>query len=433
MLGKLLIMYKSMLQGKVLDKTMQNFNEEMLASIPSFFYANMEKKYRPEIGVRLDGLVLSCKYKGIPCDENDFKHYLHPILFNCYTFQANSPKFDGNTNLLRGHQYGLSLILRSEATGNLWYNRIDNNANINSVRVSIHPPDTIPFVMDKGINLEPGKSTAISLMMKTVKRLGLPYTKCQEQEWFTVRGRQFLKTSDVCREQCIVKSIEEKCHCTSINFEDLLCRDDQEYCYTFHEGMTLEMLFARSMCEREVVQHMSNMKCAECIWDCYETDYNTQIAFADWPHGNTIQNFIETYIDPLPCTNAIKQYYESLKQATGTGNDSCKQTPVNDTRLPFSLMTMSNLLSDSNNDTNVIMSLASNDFTSAFRYQGDFPKEYYETTFNNIDDLNAKWVKDSFYRLNIYFSKSTVEQHNQVVSFILADLWSSVWGILWLF
>ena len=58
----------------------------------------------------------------------------------------------------------------------------------------------------------------------------------------------------------------------------------------------------------------------------------------------------------------------------------------------------------------------------------DVPTSYYKV--KTVDELNTKWVKESFYRLNIYFRQSTVEQHSQIPSFTFADLWSGIGGIL---
>ncbi len=55
---------------------------------------------------------------------------------------------------------------------------------------------------------------------------------------------------------------------------------------------------------------------------------------------------------------------------------------------------------------------------------------YWYKAMNDIELLKLAWVQDSFFRLNVCFKESTIEQHIQVASFSLADLWSSVGGIL---
>ncbi len=60
------------------------------------------------------------------------------------------------------------------------------------------------------------------------------------------------------------------------------------------------------------------------------------------------------------------------------------------------------------------------------------PWIYTEQKDNDLDHakLQELWVKNSFYRLNVYFRQSSVEQHTQVPSFSMPDLFSGVGGIL---
>ncbi len=295
--------------------------------------------------------------------------------------------------------------------------------NVDSVRVVIHSPDSVPFLVDKGINLEPGKSTAISLMMKTYERLGSPYEKCQEKDSFTLDSRTFLTTSNVCREKCIVEAIRKNCNCTSTLFEDLTI-SDHDYCLTFHDNDSSIALNNRSYCELQFMRSLKDLNCEHCVWDCSEIDYDKEIAFSDWPHENKIQDFVNKYVSTRPCDDTIKLYYATLQKKSNISN-VCRQTDYsNDSRIPFSVVSLSNLVSN----IRELHTFARPDFIDIFRYEMDVPKTYY--SIKNLADLNAKWVKDSFYRLNVYFRQSTVEQHTQVASFSFADMWSGVGGIL---
>ncbi len=81
------------------------------------------------------------------------------------------------------------------------YNPVDNTQNADSIRLAIHAPGTVPFLMNKGINLKSGMSTSVSLMMKTFDRLGSPHAKCQSENRFQVDSRTYMSTSDTCREK----------------------------------------------------------------------------------------------------------------------------------------------------------------------------------------------------------------------------------------
>ena len=224
-----------------------------MESLAQLFYSNLPREKRRLLGVRFDGLVIGCIYRGNTCGEDDFRHFLHPTLINCYTFdpKKNSDTLKTN-NFLIGPQNGLSIILRSEPNPNIWYEAMDNTANSDSIRVAIHPHGTVPFLVNKGVNLKAGKSTSISLMVKTYNRLGSPYKECHSKETFEIDSRQFVKTSTTCRESCIVEKIRADCNCTSTFFEDISI-SDHEYCLTFNDNYDLKALNSKAMCESEFV------------------------------------------------------------------------------------------------------------------------------------------------------------------------------------
>ncbi len=289
--------------------------------------------------------------------QEHFKHFNHPTLINCYTFDPQSvldsvqPKDMGTTfnsdDILIGPQSGLSLILRSEPNPNYMYEPLENTGNVDSIRVAIHPHGTVPFLMNKGVNLEPGKSTSISLMMQTYDRLGSPYKACQEKATFEIDSRLFWETSDSCREKCIVDTIREKCNCTSTFFEDLSI-SHHDYCLTLHENDGPEELNLRSFCESEFIKFLPNLNCGQCIWDCQEIDYDTQIAFADWPHSNKVEDFMHSYvINASACNGTLMRYYNALQNATGLEPKPCNESEeVNTTKVPFSMVSFSNIMKD---------------------------------------------------------------------------------------
>ncbi len=427
LLGKLLNFYKGLFTSTGSSRADTEKIQHILTrmeGITALFYSNLDRKYRPFIGVQYDGLVVSCKYKGRPCTKDNFKYFMHPTFINCYTFQSNDTDNSGGNNLLVGPQNGLSLVLRSEPNPNFMYTTVENTGNVDSIRVAIHPKNTVPFLMNKGFNLEPGKSTSISLMMKRYERLGSPYTKCKKPQTFELDSRTFKATNNDCREKCIVQTLRDQCNCTSTFFEDLTI-SDHDYCLAYQEGMGAEVLNNRSYCETNFIQTLPDLKCDHCIWDCHEIDYDVQIAFSDWPHENKIQNFMKKFMSVRPCTDTIKAYYATLQKKASISHDVCPDTSYsNDTRLPFSMVAIAGLIEDPTE----LFVYARPDFLDVFRYEMDVPKTYYSVS--NIADLNTKWVKDSFYRLNVYFRQSTVEEHTQVASFSFADLWSGIGGIL---
>ena len=288
-----------------------------MESTSALFYSNIPRKYRHKIGVTFEGLVVKCQFMGKECNRDNFRHYLHPDLINCYTFKANLTMNEIKNSLLVGPQKGLSLILRSEPNFNVWYSEFDTTGNADSgIRVAIHAKNTIPFLMNKGFNIAPGKSSSIALMMTTYDRLGPPYTDCKEKQMFDIKSRAFLETSDVCTEKCIVQAIREKCNCTSTMFEDLT-ESEHYYCLTFNQGYSAEMFNARSMCEMQFSESKLKLDCSHCVWDCRETGYDLQMTSTEWPQERKIPNLIVEYLNiygGLPCNNTIKIYYDLLRK-----------------------------------------------------------------------------------------------------------------------
>ena len=62
---------------------------------------------------------------------------------------------EGHENQI-GPENGLSLILRGESAVSPFYERNSKVGNTVSFRVSIHEPNTVPMIIDKGMELLPG-------------------------------------------------------------------------------------------------------------------------------------------------------------------------------------------------------------------------------------------------------------------------------------
>ncbi len=435
LVGKLLRFYKDMYIAQHTTGLDFRMVWERMAALSSFLYSNMERKDVAAIGVKFGGLVVECTYKGKDCTENDFIHHLHPSLLNCFTFRLNRSTESTQTVPQVGPHNGLSLVLRSEANNNYLYENLDKQQNVDSVKLTVHPPGTLPALTNKGINLEPGKSTSVSLMMQTYDRLGSPYTECKNRGIFELQSHTYLSTSDVCQERCIIQAIQKECNCTSTLVEDLTQTSEYNYCPKVEDNFDPIQFYNRTLCEIDYVQGAKNMECNDCVWDCQEIDYDTQIAYSAWPHETKVHYFIHNHVlsynrnyfeYPKPCTDPIKSYYTILLNKANISHDVCPsiENNVTDKRLPFSFLTLANTIRDSTD----MFAYARPDFTDVFKYEMDVPISYY--SMKTAEELNAKWVKESFYRVNIYFRQSAVQQHSQLASFSFADLWSNIGGIL---
>ena len=77
------------------------------------FFKNIGLSEAESISHLLKDLVLDCTYKGMPCTEEDFDLFVHPLYFNCYLFTGKVAK---SASSLAGHgpEAGLSLVLYLE-------------------------------------------------------------------------------------------------------------------------------------------------------------------------------------------------------------------------------------------------------------------------------------------------------------------------------
>ncbi len=435
--------------GKLVDydsSTYLDLSYEKFKAMGSFIYSNMDKNHQSAVGVQYEYLVVDCFYKSLTCTGAHFKLYLHPTLINCYTFQTNATNTKGP--VLDGPHNGLTLILRSSPNINQWYERLDVMQNVESLRLAIHAPGTVPFMTKKALNIEPGKTTSISLALKTYKRLGSPYKDCREKEVFNLDSRIFKLTQGVCKEKCMIEKIQKKCNCTSTLFEDLT-RSDHQYCSEVGNLSPTEFE-ERNKCEYDLAQGNENVDCMKCIWDCDQFDYDLQTTFSEWPQPDKIDYFVDDYViyeyknltqSWRPCTDPTLLFYNLLMTKANLSTQFCPTRDRHSGKIPFSFRTLLNKQENidyedavKKNETllyrlyEMFAFMYEPGFPEMYEYVMDVPKSYYNV--KKLKELNAKFVKDSFYRVNIYFSQTSVEQHVQEPSFSFPDFWSSIGGIL---
>ena len=73
--------------------------------------ANMREKDQLELGLTTDDFILHCTYLDSECNAENFRLYMHPSYWNCYTFKGlsgHNVSHIGYNNV--GPQNGLSLI-----------------------------------------------------------------------------------------------------------------------------------------------------------------------------------------------------------------------------------------------------------------------------------------------------------------------------------
>ncbi len=399
-----------------------SLNPGIVAS-PDSFYANLSPKERNKFGAEFSEIILNCTFHGRPCaDFGNFVLYLHPLSYNCYSFKYNAKK-----TVQSGPYNGLSLILRGTDPLVAMYDKTQPVGNTEALKIIIHARDTVPFVMDKAISIQPGKSTDIGIAMEKYTRLDEPYDKCAREEWVTdMYNNRYKMNEKLCEQTAKFHHVLHACSCYAVRFFPHKYKHYQDHhknCLYVNRANFSESL-SRMKCQNNMFQKFDLGTPNNCSWPCQETDYDITLSQANWPQDITISDFIEQYILTLPDTSPTKIYYYKIKHEYHPEQRSKSISEDKGTNA-YTI--------DELNDT--VRNMAKNKNASlAFLANATFKTQLNSYLLNKtFDEALAKWIRKSFYRVNIFFQKSTIEYHSQVVRYSSADLFAAAGGVcgLW--
>ncbi len=366
-------------------------------------------------------LIVDCKFLDKKCHEKgEFKIFFHHIYGACYTFQPYNAQLSATNT---GPDSGLSLILKGNHIASPVYDMVSNVANAASLKITVHEKGTLPPILRNGIDILPGTSTNIGLTMKKIHRLGPPYGKCQEHKELGT-GSKFIYSEELCEQNVKSTEIKRKCNCTSLQFyysnSSLKNYSYMTNCLNYDKD-DISSVARNVACEKSFNASAWTESLTKCVWSCSQTDYETVISQAYWPQKSMIDSFILQYIQPLPCESPARFFYEHLLSMLATNNTfNSNKTDV------------------CTYERSSGKTFNQNDFAHAYLtlMHGEQPNPdmfnnaTMEMTTSNFGDSEEEWVNQYFYRLNIYFSVPTIEMHQQVASFGVTDLLSSVGGLM---
>ncbi len=384
--------------------------------------SNVLSDKRTEMGISSSDLVVSCHYGLHSCSAAHFSTYLTPAYYACHTYKG-VPEANATTPNI-GPENGLSLILVAQGDViNPLYEPRFKSGNVESLRVSVHEPGTDPSTVNTGIDILPGTSTSLALTQKEFRRLRSPYAHCQDRKTYIADDKQFLENPDMCMRKCLQEWILERCGCVG-SFVDVMVSDsllgERGYC-AYINMSDPELSINRTLCELHVFTEMSkNALDCECRWVCEETNYDVSISQAIWPQRPTIPHFAHLYL-----TQTENAYARAMLRALAAHFDPSASRPTGPTLLQMIRDLLGGALNLS--DPRVQPALLATNFTSTLGKDHIHDKD-------TLDEAIEHWVQNSFYRLNIYFNKGTVQQHQQVVATSLVDFWSGAGGVagLWI-
>ena len=357
--------------------------------------ANLDENDKTEAGIPIESILVYCRYKGTKCSEDDFELYRDGYYLNCYTFK------DINYSRVFPNIYsGLSLILKGETQNIKGYDVYSNNGNSGGFRVVIHEPESEPFLIEEGFDIIPGTSTSVQLSETRIERLGKPFAECKTGSTMRFSDAKRKYTHILCRQVCIIKQIVDKCGCfIHKSLSELMNRKNTTICTSINKNNFTET-FNRILCEvnqYNAVLQKEAFSCNECQLPCVEHIYQGLNSYAIWPQISMMDEFVYAYIvSSKICSSPIKQSYYKMLQ------HFIRSTWPEKIQLEFQKCNYSSFITET------------------------IPKE----TRVTVSEAQEKWLRDSFYRLNIYFKETLVQYQRQIPSYSLADLWSDVGGVL---
>ncbi len=375
-----------------------------------------------KLGISKEEFILHCTFRDQACSEvGNFTIFHHYQYFNCYTFRINLTQDAEKNAVDTGPENGLSIILKGNNHANFLYDTQTKSANVNGLRIVVHERGTLPPILDRGIDIQPGFSTNIGLSMKKHTRLNVPYGKCEQKD--KISQKEFVYSELFCNHVSKSAKIFELCNCKSVKYYKEK-ENPEENCYFWLPGVkkTIDELVKDVFCEIDATFKMGNKATKKCVWPCEETTYDFIMSQAEWPLDIAIKDFVAKYISTLACESPIKWFHHKIQSlySTNVSDNSCTNNMPTAPEKSFTIAHIQDATAKS------MYGILTDYFTNA-TFEVTFEPSVLSDTF---DETEKKWIRKYFYRLNVYFTEPTIEMHKQVISFSFTDLLSSVGGVL---
>ncbi|XP_020892112.1 amiloride-sensitive sodium channel subunit beta-2 [Exaiptasia diaphana] len=208
------------------DSELLHFMHDRLEALRHMVSDTKSKTLR-EMGHQFKDMVIDCVFAGEDCrEEKKLKHqwrhlWIDPV-GNCYMFNRVLPGDDSvpHKTFLTGDQYGLRLLINIEQSEYIY--GISPYAGL---KVVIGPQGQMPFPLSEGINVGPGLSTNIEVVMKQAKRLD-PFknNSCKRTESLEPTNiyHQYNMTYSkmACRMSCLSNMQKNRCKCSQFHYTD---------------------------------------------------------------------------------------------------------------------------------------------------------------------------------------------------------------------
>ncbi|XP_070543785.1 amiloride-sensitive sodium channel subunit gamma-like [Ptychodera flava] len=174
----------------------------------SMMMSNLPEDVRNATGHRKEDLIQECVFNGITCSSKNFTLVLNPMYGNCYSFNTGANGADIIHTSKPGPSTGLQLTLFIEQ--NEYLNGSTENAG---AVVLVHPPDTVPFPEEQGLELPPGFSTSLGVRLSVIERIGGKYSDCIKAGEMPLLYKGYNYSVEACVKTCYQNTLVNDCKC----------------------------------------------------------------------------------------------------------------------------------------------------------------------------------------------------------------------------
>ena len=227
------------------DKNLINYLQSLL-SLGNMFGLRFQAQkfslmeFSNRTGHQLNDTLLSCYYRGEPCDIGRFKTIMTRF-GKCYTFNAYQKEYNNQLleTLKGGIDNGLELLLDVQSTEYMpVWTKTDEVTSEMGFKVQIHSQEEPPLITELGFGVAPGFQTLVTTKEQRITFLPKPWGECtsndEKIEGFEDIYRNY--SVSACRLACEARFIKRTCGCKMVhvpseyNVTDYCSPDDYFQC-----------------------------------------------------------------------------------------------------------------------------------------------------------------------------------------------------------
>ena len=247
-------------------------------------------------GHQKEDFIVQCVFDGEVCDITWFHKFQHVSYGNCFSFNSvinaqGKSQYLGEARYTSkvGSENGLALSLFLEADEYLGV-----MGHKTGVRVVLHNSDEYPPLLTKGMQVNAGSATTISIRQQTVLRRSDPFSDCAETwpDFLELNSiyKKYRYTLEFCKYLCYQKTLAEVCGCA----------DTFDWNFTDNSDIQEK---AKSNCD---VWNNVDYNCLTSVFDefnegqrscgcpnsCSDISYRSTLSSALWPSAAYTAHFI---------------------------------------------------------------------------------------------------------------------------------------------